>query len=497
MPNTPSPYPKKPSIKVWLVSGILTCVVVGIIGSIIFRLIPKPDEQIATSIDFSQSLQEKAAVIENESSWLSEAACPEKDRGSFEALKAEGMEARASQNYSRAQTKFETAWISCAAPEVLIGLNNARIGAADAHVLVVSVPFSGSNPNNAVEMLRGFAQAQFEINQADGINGMPLKLLIVDDADSKETAREIAIALTEDPDYANVLGIVGHWTSDVSLQAAPIYSNQQALTFITPISTTNDLTGYSPWVFRATLNNRSGARALARYMLNYWGDEKAAIFYVDGVTYSEEIQKEFSRVIDPDQAGQVVAQFDMGATDFDASRAVQQAISAGAEVILLATNNDALDQSIDVIKANNRQLKVLGDLANLYTTRVLTEAGDAARGMVMATPWDIDGNADPDFVQASKELWKGPVNYATAMSYNALRAMIVAAESKPTRRGINEALNKSDFAVLDNAAQIPLQFRNGNRQAAVQLIEVMPKPDASDTSGQLDFFPIVSMPGNL
>ncbi|MGB3668897.1 MAG: ABC transporter substrate-binding protein [Phormidesmis sp.] len=496
MPNLPPPYPKTAPLKVWLVSAVLTCAIVGGIGSIIFRLIDKGDPT-AVSIDFRQSLQEQTAVIANESTWLSEAACPEKDRGSFEALKAEGMDARASQNYSRAQTKFETALASCAAPEVLIDLNNARIGAADSHVLVVSVPFSGSNPNNAVEMLRGFAQAQFEVNQAGGINGVPLKLLIVDDGDSKEIAREIAIALTEDPTYANVLGIVGHWTSDVSLQVAPIYGSRAALTFITPISTTNELTGYSPWVFRATLNNRSGARALARYMLDAWGEEKAAIFYVGGVTYSEEIRSEFSQVVDPIQGGQIVAQFDMGARDFNANRAVQAAIEAGAEVILLATDNDSLDQAISVIEANNKQLKVLGDLANLYTTTVLSEASDSAVGMVMATPWDIDGNANKTFVQTSKALWKGPVNYVTAMSYNAVRAMIVAMESQPTRLGINRALNDPNFSVIGNAASIPLKFRNGDRQAPVQLIEVIERPGESGNLAKLDFFPILSVPGDL
>ncbi|MGD1895764.1 MAG: ABC transporter substrate-binding protein [Phormidesmis sp.] len=468
LPKTQIPKPLLPPapLKVWIVSGALTLAVVAIVGSIVVRFIPDLNPS-PEPIDIDASLEEQVSVIEPESDWLSEIACPAQQRSSFESLKQEGIEARARANYSQARAKLKAAFDLCAAPEVLIALNNARIGNAAAHTLVVSVPFSGSNPNNAVEMLRGFAQAQNEINQQNGIDGVPLKLLVVDDGDREDVASDLAIALTEDPAYANVLGIVGHWTSDVSIQAAPIYASRKALTFITPISTTNELTNYSPWVFRATLNNRDGTRALARYMLNYWRKEKVAIFYVDDVTYSEEIRREFKRVVDPAQGGQIIAEFDMGAQDFNARRAVRQAKESGAEVILLVPDNGSLNEAIAVIKANNKALKVLGDLANLYNSKVLSEAGEAAAGMVMAIPWDIDGNASANFVQTSKQLWKGPVNHVTATSYSALQAMAVAIEERPTRAGVQRALNDPNFAVLRNAANVPLRFDNGNRQARI------------------------------
>ena len=485
---------KPPRLKVWLAGAAILLAVLAAVTR------PASEPLVSAQPDFEASLQEQQPIITNESQLLSKVACPEDEHTDFEALKRRGMSERARGEHERSISRFQAAFALCAAPEVLIALNNARIGDDAAYLLAVSVPFSGKNANNAVEMLRGFAQAQDQINRQGGIDGVPLKLLLIDDGDSEEIARAVAIALADNPDYADVLGIVGHWSSDVSLRAAAVYRDRQAIPFMTPISTTKELTGYSPWVFRSTINNRNGAQALARYMLDNWRLRKAAIFYVDGVTYSEEIRQEFRDVVEPTPDGEIVAEFDMSADKFRAERSVQQAIDAGAEAILLATNNGAVDQAIAVIAANDNRLKVLGDLANLYTPRTLTEAGDAAVGMVMAVAWDIDGAANPAFVQASRDLWRGPVNYVTAMSYDAVQAMAAAiaastTTSEPTRARVQRALSDPAFTVR-GATLVPSRFVRGDRQARIQLVEVVKVSIQPDQPAKLDFVPILSVASN-
>ena len=102
----------------------------------------------------------------------------------------------------------------CPAPEALIYLNNAKVGNAPALTLAVIVPISNPNnpPKNAIEMLRGAAQAQTVINDRGGINGKPLKLIVIDDSDSDAVATEIANTLTSNINYQEVLAVIGHWT---------------------------------------------------------------------------------------------------------------------------------------------------------------------------------------------------------------------------------------------------------------------------------------------
>ncbi|MEG4861768.1 hypothetical protein QUA83_31020 [Microcoleus sp. K1-B1] len=55
-------------------------------------------------------------------------------------------------------------------PEALIYLNNARIGSQKSYTIAAAVPI-GSDINAALEIMRGVAQAQNEINQSGGISG--------------------------------------------------------------------------------------------------------------------------------------------------------------------------------------------------------------------------------------------------------------------------------------------------------------------------------------
>lgn len=486
-----------------IASGAITIMALTITASVLSQFVgdfwpfgdePEASESASEGVSVANSLQERNFVITDEAEFIPEVACSKENRSEFESRKQEGLTFRVASNYERAEALFQIAFDLCAAPEALIARNNAGIGDEPAHVLVFSVPFSGNNPNNAVEMLRGAAQAQTEINEAGGIDGVPLKLIVVDDADQEERAREIAIAITDDPEYSGVLGVVGHWTSDVSLSAAAIYRDRQTTPFMTPISTTKELTGYSPWVYRATINNRSGAEAMARHMLDDWQLNKAAIFYVEAVTYSEEIRSEFKSIIDAGRNGKIVAEFDMAASDFDAEEAVEEALAAGAEAILLATNNGSVPQALAVMKENVGRMKMLGDLANLYTPKTLTEIGNAAEGLTLAIAWDIEGSVNEAYKRDSQSLWRGPVNYVSAMSYSALKAMAAAIEKAsdqasdqvPTRALVQQALSSEAFEAQGAPAQ-PIQFDRGDLQTPVQLVEVV---KASGGQPALDFKPV-------
>ncbi|WP_408967520.1 ABC transporter substrate-binding protein, partial [Planktothrix sp.] len=120
--------------------------------------------------------------------------------------KLAGVEAIAVGNFEQAVTSL-TSYLqeNLNDPEARIYLNNAQIGKQPSHTIAVSVPIS-NDVNGALEMLRGVAQAQKEINEAGGINKIPLRILIADDNNQPDTAKQIAEELVKNPD---VLGVVG------------------------------------------------------------------------------------------------------------------------------------------------------------------------------------------------------------------------------------------------------------------------------------------------
>ncbi|NEQ25749.1 MAG: ABC transporter substrate-binding protein, partial [Microcoleus sp. SIO2G3] len=214
-----------------LVLFISLIVTILLLGTGLWWLRSRSDIKLWSSPPSSQDSADKEQAISTRLSTGERILTP----GTASNNKQSGVAALAAGNYEKAIADLEAALKENRNdPEALIYLNNARIGKQKAYTIAAVVPMGGSNPNNALEMLRGFAQAQNEVNQSGGINGVPLKLLFANDDDNSETAKQIATTLVKNPE---ILAVTGHWTSDVSLEAASVYDSGK-LVFIAPVSTT-------------------------------------------------------------------------------------------------------------------------------------------------------------------------------------------------------------------------------------------------------------------
>lgn len=364
-------------------------------------------------------------------------------------------------------------------PETFIYLNNARIGNQKSYTIAVAVPL-GSDLNSAQEILRGVAQGQTEINQKGGIKGVPLKVLIANDENQAATAQRVAEALVKNPD---VLGIVGHFSSDVTLAAGKVYQSGQ-LVAISPVSTSVQLSGFGNYIFRTVPSDRFAGNALARYQLNQLKKKKAAIFFNSASNYSKSLKGEFTTALFGD-GGQVVGEYDLSSSTFNAGNSVEQAIKQGSEVLMLAPNSSTFDKALQVVAVNRNRLQLLaGDDA--YTPQTLQIGGPSAVGMVLAVPWHILGDPQSLFPKTSKQLWGGDVNWRTAMAYDATIALIAAIERNPSRTGVQQALSAPDFSANGAAGDIKF-LPSGDRNRPVQLVRIQP---GNRTSFGFEFVPL-------
>ncbi|MEH2415324.1 tetratricopeptide repeat protein [Nostoc sp.] len=96
--------------------------------------------------------------------------------GNISPAKKEGVQAIAAKSYEKAIANFTAALkLNRNDPEALIFLNNARIASSKSYTIVASVPL-GTDPNAALEILRGIAQAQNQVNSSGGVKGVPLRV---------------------------------------------------------------------------------------------------------------------------------------------------------------------------------------------------------------------------------------------------------------------------------------------------------------------------------
>jgi branched-chain amino acid transport system substrate-binding protein len=351
-------------------------------------------------------------------------------------------------------------------PEALIYLNNAQIGEQKSYTIAVAVP-TATFLSTALEILRGVAQAQTEVNGAGGINGVPLKVKIASDDDNSALARTLAQSLVQD---SSVLGVVGHLSSGASLAAGEVYQ-QGGLVMISPTSTAVQLSNLGDYVFRTVPSDRFSATTLSRYMLTDLQRRNAALFFDSSSQYSLSLKEEFTTAVAND-GGQVVADFDLKNPGFSASGAIQQATQQGAEVLVLLPSSGVLNLALQVVTVNQQKLPLLaGD--DVYDPKTLEVGGAAAEGMVVAVPWILLSNPNSAFAQASRQFWGGDVNWRSAMAYDAAQVLIAGLKQNPTRQGVQQTLTAPNFS-LSGATGTVRFLSSGDRSQPMQLVTVEP-----------------------
>ncbi|PZV16684.1 MAG: hypothetical protein DCF22_04845 [Leptolyngbya sp.] len=383
------------------------------------------------------------------------------NRWSSNPQKQQGIDHIAAGNYDKAVAALEAARSENPSdPETLIYLNNARIGDNKAYLIAAAVPLSNTL-DSAQEILRGVAAAQNEINQSGGIRGVPLKVAIADDSNQREVAQQVAESLAKDP---NLLGVIGHGTSDTSFAAAQVYQDQQ-LVMIAPVSSAMKLGEIGDHIFRTMPTDQQTARALKDYMVSVLRKRRVVIFSNPNSQYSQSLTREFKTALDYSGVTDVAIteEIDLSRPDFDAEDSVNRAIANKAEVLMLAPDNEVMDKAIRVIESANRRIPILGG-DSMFTPRVPKIAKEKAVGIVLAVPVDV---TNTPFLQQATRLWgqKDLLSWRTALAYDATQALIKGLNQDPTRDGVYRALSKPGFSVAGAKGMVSFQVKRDRGQA--------------------------------
>lgn len=389
--------------------------------------------------------------------------------------KQAGVQAFAKGDFATATTEFQASLQSNRNdPEALIYLNNAKIGQGKGIKIAVSVPIGG-NLNVAKEILRGVAQAQDEVNKSGGINGALLQVEIANDDNDPLVGKQIANNFVKDP---SILAVVGHNSSDVSLAAAPEYQKGK-LVMISPTSDARNLSGFGNYIFRTIPTNRSQAETLSNYATKTLGKTNIVVCLDSQSQSSQSWKDDFTAAISA--AGGKVApiECDLSAPTFNASAVISQAISQGADGLLLLPSIERLNQAIDVAQVNQRRLALLGSSA-LYTIQTLQQGQAAVNGMVLSVAWHPQAIPGNPFAGNAVKLWGGEVNWRSATAYDAAKAIISGLGETNTREGLQQALSSPAFSA--NGATGTVQFSSGDRNSAAILVQIQPGESPSGFS---------------
>jgi ABC-type branched-subunit amino acid transport system substrate-binding protein/serine/threonine protein kinase len=413
-------------------------------------------------------------------------------------LKQRGVSEFAASNSTEAFNLFKKSWQEYGKdPETLVYMNNAFLEANKIPYYTISVviPIGSKNPDSPThlsdqvkEVLRGVAQAQTEVNlrlsnsrnnndfpgadflQGKAINGKGLKVILADDANDKEEAKQKASLLVNQPD---ILAVIGHSNSEMTIHTVDIY-NKNNLVLMSSSSATEELTDEPrKFFFRTQYTSSLIAISLGEHLIAK-NQKQAVILYNQANAFGSSFYEEFKKYFES-QGGKIIRirDFDLSKKDFNAQRAIKEIEAQGETAIALVPDahvTNSLNNAFEIMKLNGDRNWIVGAWT-LMCPQTLEIAFQSQQKLfkkfISSVGWHPLSSINQEFPQQARSLWGGEVNTRTASAYDATRALIKALEmqQQPSREGMQKTLSSPNFSA--DGATGTIQFdspKNGDRK---------------------------------
>lgn len=338
-------------------------------------------------------------------------------------------------------------------------------------------PLTGNVAIYGIAATNGTKIAIDEINEAGGILGKQVKLILEDEKGDAQEAMNVYNKLVED----GAVAIIGDITSGPTLAIADL-ANRDNMLLITPTGTQLDITEGRPSVFRVAFTDPFQGRMLAQYAKDTLGASTAGILANTSNDYSQGVKEAF--MAEAENLGlEIVANESYGAADRDFRVQLTTIASQNPDVLLIPDYYE----TIALIAPQAREVGIEsqfigpdgwdGITAQLTTglsdEGLTAEALQSVEGAIFTNHYSLD---DPNeniqnFIAKYNELHgENPASFS-ALGYDA--AYMV-------KQAIEEAGSTDSDAIIDAMKNInyegltgSIKFdENNNPVKAISMIEV-------------------------
>ncbi|HEX8395370.1 MAG TPA: ABC transporter substrate-binding protein [Longimicrobium sp.] len=312
----------------------------------------------------------------------------------------------------------------------------AACGGGDKDYIYIGVA-GPLNSANGESMRLSAEMAAREINDANGIGGRLVKLVMLDDSASPNRALTVAEELRRNPE---VVAVIGHLNSAASLKAATVYNapkgeqEGEPVVQISPASSSADLTQAGDWTFRVTPTDLEFSPVLASWAAQRLGRRRAAVLYVND-EYGQGVHESFARAFqrnggsvvsaDPFLAGTIKS-----GTELDPY--LTRAMRRGADALVIGGQAEA---GLRIIQAA-RRLGYTGPILGSDGLTGIKSGGPIAEGVFVSSAFlpDRPDTTAQRFVAAYRAQHGKLPDHRGAMTYDVMMLLRDAIRSSGTDR---------------------------------------------------------------
>lgn len=297
---------------------------------------------------------------------------------------------------------------------------------------------TGQHADLGVHGRNGSQLAVEAINDAGGIGGSPIELLIQNDKGTPEGAGTADRLLVD----AGAIAIIGHMTSAQTVAALP-FIEEQKIVLLSPTSSSGMLTGKDDYFFRVIPCNTEEAEILAKHIVEeHAGKSVTAIYDADNTPFTETLWHAFSQAY-RDLGGQTHTAVSFRSSDEpDFAPFVGTLQQSEPSIVFIIAS--ALDTALIA-----QQIRLSGWDATLFasgwahTETLIQNGGRAVEGMEIVLSHD-DNSTSPLFLEFKARYearFAHAPTFAAAFAYDAVLLLAEALErTSGDAAGLKEAL---------------------------------------------------------
>ena len=342
--------------------------------------------------------------------------------------------------------------------------------------IAAGAPLTGGAATFGIEMKQAVELAVDEANAAGGILGARLALEVADDEASDARGQTVARGFC---DEADVLAVVGHVNSNVTITASTIY-HACGLPMVTPMSSNPAVTDRGlPNVFRLTNRDDQKGPGLAAFVYRKLGKRKAVVVD-DQTAYGKGLADLFARTFAA-LGGAVLARplVKVGDRDF---RTLLAGLPREFDLLFYGGIAEAAYVLKQMREAGLNQLFACGD--GCWNVKGFIEPAEGAatkgEGVLVLSAAPAVGRVPGSAAFAQRYTKRfGPIANYASNSYDAARLVLLAIEQaarekgrRPTRAEVLTALRRVRYQGV--AYMRPVEWdAKGDNTAAVVFVNVV------------------------
>lgn len=306
--------------------------------------------------------------------------------------------------------------------------------------IAVAAPMTGDNAEYGKGFLNAANMMVEQWNAKDGVLGKKIEIVQYDDKNSGEEAASIAQKIVSDKD---IIGVIGHFASGVSMAAAPTYQENKVIE-ISPSASHPDYSGMGTYIFRNNTVINVEAAAGLDMAINDLGKKNIGIISIktDWGTSTSAIVKKL--VTEKSSTGvKVVAHEEVMEGSDDYSPAITKLNAAGADVVICVGMYNLVAPVSKQYKQVNPNIAVVG-FSNAYSQQLLDLGGKAVEGLRFPVIF-FSGSENPKvktYVDEYKKKFGSTPSALTSQAYDSVGMLLEAIKIAGTtdRAKVRDAL---------------------------------------------------------